>query len=87
MPGDYDIEYTSPWAGANYQPSVMILSLESKNCNIDWEVVIRTKRVANGRRTHGQSLLDLLRKFLKLAFTSRVVHNIGVKSFLLTSLR
>lgn len=22
MPGDYDIEYTSPWAGANYEPSV-----------------------------------------------------------------
>jgi len=20
MPGDYDIEYTSPWAGANYLP-------------------------------------------------------------------
>jgi D-amino-acid oxidase len=20
MPGDYDIEYTSPWAGANFQP-------------------------------------------------------------------
>jgi hypothetical protein len=22
MPGDYDIEYGSPWAGANYMPSV-----------------------------------------------------------------
>jgi len=22
MPGDYDIEYASPWAGANYLPSV-----------------------------------------------------------------
>lgn len=22
MPGDYDIEYTSPWAGANYLPYV-----------------------------------------------------------------
>ena len=22
MPGDYDVEYTSPWAGANYLPSV-----------------------------------------------------------------
>ena len=20
MPGDYDIEYASPWAGANFQP-------------------------------------------------------------------
>lgn len=23
MPGDYDIEYTSPWAGANYLPYVL----------------------------------------------------------------
>lgn len=23
MPGDYDIEYASPWAGANYMPYVM----------------------------------------------------------------
>ena len=23
MPGDYDIEYCSPWAGANYQPWVI----------------------------------------------------------------
>lgn len=23
MPGDYDIEYTSPWAGANYMPLVI----------------------------------------------------------------
>lgn len=22
MPGDYDIEYASPWAGANYLPCV-----------------------------------------------------------------
>jgi glycine/D-amino acid oxidase-like deaminating enzyme len=22
MPGDYDIEYASPWAGANYMPLV-----------------------------------------------------------------
>lgn len=24
MPGDYDIEYASPWAGANYQPYVLL---------------------------------------------------------------
>lgn len=23
MPGDYDIEYCSPWAGANYMPYVL----------------------------------------------------------------
>ena len=22
MPGDYDVEYASPWAGANYMPLV-----------------------------------------------------------------
>ena len=26
MPGDYDIEYASPWAGANYLPSVVLRS-------------------------------------------------------------
>ena len=25
MPGDYDIEYASPWAGANYMPYVFNL--------------------------------------------------------------
>jgi hypothetical protein len=24
MPGDYDIEYASPWAGANYMPLVIL---------------------------------------------------------------
>lgn len=27
MPGDYDIEYASPWAGANYLPYVLNASL------------------------------------------------------------
>lgn len=26
MPGDYDIEYASPWAGANYLPYVTTLA-------------------------------------------------------------
>jgi D-amino-acid oxidase len=30
MPGDYDIEYTSPWAGANYLPM-------SDTANNRWE--------------------------------------------------
>ena len=25
MPGDYDIEYCSPWAGANYLPYAAVL--------------------------------------------------------------
>lgn len=29
MPGDYDIEYTSPWAGANYLPYVNAVSHDS----------------------------------------------------------
>ncbi len=24
VPGDYDIEYASPWAGANYMPLVIL---------------------------------------------------------------
>lgn len=28
MPGDYDIEYCSPWAGANYFPYVYSVPLE-----------------------------------------------------------
>jgi len=28
MPGDYDIEYASPWAGANYLPFVYLLSCQ-----------------------------------------------------------
>lgn len=35
MPGDYDIEYCSPWAGANYLPYV---AFEAKACG----VVLRT---------------------------------------------
>lgn len=32
MPGDYDsIEYASPWAGANYMPSVITLTLNPRN--------------------------------------------------------
>ena len=27
MPGDYDIEYASPWAGANYMPYVTVIQL------------------------------------------------------------
>jgi D-amino-acid oxidase len=27
MPGDYDIEYASPWAGANYLPYVKTIAL------------------------------------------------------------
>lgn len=27
MPGDYDIEYASPWAGANYMPLVSLHSI------------------------------------------------------------
>ena len=29
MPGDYDIEYASPWAGANYMPYVQLTSFNN----------------------------------------------------------
>lgn len=38
MPGDYDIEYTSPWAGANYLPYVTHLVLQYENSFIDIDV-------------------------------------------------
>ena len=32
MPGDYDIEYSSPWAGANYMPLVSFHAI-SRSCS------------------------------------------------------
>ena len=54
MPGDYDIEYTSPWAGANYLPSVMHLCSKG---DTNAEAVILMKPTANGRETPGPSWL------------------------------
>lgn len=34
MPGDYDIEYCSPWAGANYQPYAAPLSARKSGTNM-----------------------------------------------------
>ena len=34
MPGDYDIEYASPWAGANYLPFVSRFFGKKKNCSL-----------------------------------------------------
>lgn len=31
MPGDYDIEYASPWAGANYMPLVRTNQLKKRS--------------------------------------------------------
>jgi D-amino-acid oxidase len=36
MPGDYDIEYTSPWAGANFMPCVSAAPRESNKKRTDW---------------------------------------------------
>lgn len=39
MPGDYDIEYTSPWAGANYMP-VSIMGTDAAKYDADtWPVL------------------------------------------------
>lgn len=32
MPGDYDIEYASPWAGANYLPYVLQGCVRDNQC-------------------------------------------------------
>lgn len=43
MPGDYDIEYASPWAGADYLPSVTWLLLRFLPAYV-WGTVITTDR-------------------------------------------
>jgi hypothetical protein len=71
MPGDYDIEYTSPWAGANYQPSVMHLSSKG---DTNAEAVILMKPTANGRETPGPSWLVWQTTCQKRASIFRVGH-------------
>ena len=72
MPGDYDIEYTSPWAGANYLPSVCPF-LPYNVRMINGKVGLQMQLITDGRRTHGQSLPALQGTSLKPAFISKVI--------------
>lgn len=61
MPGDYDIEYTSPWAGANYLPYVppSPLQYEKPSFNIGYSIHVgldrRIARLDNGKKRHGRT--------------------------------
>lgn len=46
MPGDYDIEYCSPWAGANYMPYVMDTYVST--------VLLSSRRFLSGHMCGGQ---------------------------------
>lgn len=49
MPGDYDIEYASPWAGANYMPLVYLVNVQMP-CALSTVKVCRneTRQLENG---------------------------------------
>jgi hypothetical protein len=72
MPGDYDIEYTSPWAGANYLPYVRSSPLSHVMLILMLCSAFQLRKAVDGRRVLGQSLLDLLRVFQKLGYIFRV---------------
>ncbi|KAF3807318.1 D-amino-acid oxidase [Colletotrichum gloeosporioides] len=56
MPGDYDIEYASPWAGAAFQPYILVCP---------------KKKTADGNAVLGQSCHSWHRLSLKLVSISR----------------
>ncbi|EPE28508.1 Nucleotide-binding protein [Glarea lozoyensis ATCC 20868] len=60
MPGDYDIEYTSPWAGANYLP--MADEAGSKYERNTWPELARLARDVPEAGIHFQNTLSLNRK-------------------------
>ena len=64
MPGDYDIEYASPWAGADYLPSVnqvvpFAIGWSSHRVEIDPDIVVvslvKGLISQNGNQTHGSN--------------------------------
>ena len=57
MPGDYDIEYTSPWAGANYLPYVPSVHKTFVNITDSIHAVSDKKIIksGNGKRRHGRT--------------------------------
>jgi D-amino-acid oxidase len=53
MPGDYDIEYTSPWAGANVLP--MADELHSRYERATWPIVKQLAKDVPEAGLHFQS--------------------------------
>ena len=86
MPGDYDIEYASPWAGANYLPYVVVISKclygSSNHKSIGYHAKARLLRNMTG--THGLSWKSSLCTIPKLACIFKV--SATVKSVLIDPL-
>lgn len=73
MPGDYDIEYASPWAGANYLPYVVVVITYlcgSSDKRIGYRAKARLLRNTTG--THGLSWKSSLRIIPMLACIFKV---------------
>lgn len=74
MPGDYDIEYTSPWAGANYLPYVTHLfnmrTLSLTQTYLGWDRKIT--RLDNGKKRHGHTFKNWLKIAPRPGFIFRV---------------
>ncbi|KAL8823667.1 MAG: hypothetical protein Q9191_005652 [Dirinaria sp. TL-2023a] len=72
MPGDYDIEYASPWAGATYLPSVLLRGPQYAEVNANPEYRRKELLLQNGIVVLGQSLNGWLDSTPKLESTSKV---------------
>lgn len=46
MPGDYDIEYASMWAGANYLPYVPFFEVSALSLGEEFEMVLEEPQSA-----------------------------------------
>lgn len=73
MPGDYDIEYCSPWAGANYFPSVTgTANPLALWLTVDPELGSLVLPTRNGNEQRGRSSRNWPRTTQTLAFISKV---------------
>jgi len=81
MPGDYDIEYASPWAGANYMPSVHnFFGAKFSGSNLTFiESQLGERQPKTGRGTPGALWRTLPATILRPAFISREQKYITVK--------
>ena len=81
MPGDYDIEYASPWAGANYLPLVTEFFLPNTyrlqwtrraNPNIILGFLLQTLSLRSGTKIRGLNWKDSLNTIQRLACIFKV---------------
>jgi hypothetical protein len=73
MPGDYDIEYASPWAGANYMRMFLYSTSWKPHVLMAQQLFpSKTLRPRHGTGIHGQCSRTLPETTPSRAFTSRV---------------